>query len=257
LIKRADRENARSRAAWARWSDPDEPPLLAVDRDPAEEEGPVDVGRWVDRVPGGEVPDGPDVDGVLLTPACDAGTAAALAARFPEAPVHDGRRPRTLEEWVHFLEVVFALNRWRARCRAGTPVLEFHEAHDLLLRVHGEDGAQDLAQLARSEEPRSSEYGARFRLHLARPADRGDVLRVLRLALAEIRSRLAPRDRRALRLAVEDFGRGTLPRVAPRTLLRHHARSCGDESLTGQLFLDPYPAELERGWPARTDERAW
>lgn len=237
-------------AAWGLWSDPALPLRLAADEAARGGESGRRLQRWVEWVALADA-EHADVDGVLVA-AGDDDVAATLSARLPELPLLDERGADPARERPVFLEHAFSRNRWRARRRVLRPLAEFHDAHDLLLRVHGEEGAAELARLARAPSPALGVYGPAFRRHLARPTGKESVLRVLYVVLARLRPRLAPRDRRALRLAVDDYRRDTLPLPAPRALLRHHARVCGDEQLATQLFLDPYPAELDVPRVART-----
>lgn len=245
-------------AAWARWVDARVPLRVAAERAPACEAGPWGLDAWVEWVPvgNGELA---DLDGIYLVGPGRRGTAAdpapveILQTRFRDLPLLDGRSAARIERRGAFLEAVFTRNRWRAFEREEGLLAEFHEAHDLLLRTRGEAGAAELAGIARSSTPSIAEYGRLLARHLVRPAPREGVLRILHLALATLRPRLAPRDRRTLRLAISDFGCGSLPLLAPRALLRYHAERGGDEGLAGQLFLDPYPTQLERPRAARSD----
>jgi uncharacterized protein YbbK (DUF523 family)/uncharacterized protein YbgA (DUF1722 family) len=178
--------------------------------------------------------------------------ARVLVARMPLLPVEEEGRLRDPALRECFLERIFAHARWRGAIARGMRrggLARFHAANELALRAHGPAACRRLGALVGSTGTRPiaaavDAYGRGFMEALRVPATRGRHAAALRLALGRLRRVLPPADRVELAEAIGDFARGLVPVVVPLTLVRHHARRGGVESLAGQTYLDPDPREL-------------
>ncbi len=175
-----------------------------------------------------------------------------LAARLPLLPIEEEGRLEDAALRESFVERIFAYARWKAALRRGMrrgDLVAFHTAHKLALLSHSPAAYRRLGALVGGLAkgpigPAVAAYGAGFMEALRVPATRGRHANVLAHMLGYFREVLPPADRRELAESVEDFARGLVPLVVPRTLLRHHVRSRGVAYLAGQTYLDPDPKEL-------------
>jgi uncharacterized protein YbgA (DUF1722 family) len=79
---------------------------------------------------------------------------------------------------------------------------------------------------------------------LARLATRGRNANVLQHAAGHLKKQLDAASRAELAQLIHDYREGLVPLVVPVTLIRHHVRRHGIDSLSGQVFLEPHPVEL-------------
>ncbi|AJE04416.1 YbgA family protein [Geobacter pickeringii] len=178
--------------------------------------------------------------------------AEAVTARFPLLPVEEEGRLHDLELRENFVVRIFAYRRWKDLVAGGgTPgrLAKFHTAHKLLLMAHSPELCRELGGLvARGKEvPRDelfARYGALFMKALARLATVPKNTAVLRHIACSFRKRLPRDERDELGEVIDEYRRRLVPLVVPVTLLRHYARTCGDEYLLGQVYLTPTPTEL-------------
>jgi uncharacterized protein YbbK (DUF523 family)/uncharacterized protein YbgA (DUF1722 family) len=177
--------------------------------------------------------------------------AAVLRARLPLLPVvEEGRLcdAGLRERWI---ERVFAYHRLRSffdrRWSAGG-LVRFHRAHELQLLAHAPDEQRALGRLVAGARRLSRpalrrRYEDGFMRALARRATCRRHANALRQALGHFRGRLDPASRAELRAVLEGYRRGLVPLVVPLSLVRHHVRALGVETLAGQVYLEPHPKE--------------
>jgi uncharacterized protein YbgA (DUF1722 family)/uncharacterized protein YbbK (DUF523 family) len=178
--------------------------------------------------------------------------AAELTRAMPLLPVEEEGRLNDLRLRESFVERVFAYSRLRrvfvARWRR-RDVVAFHAAEKLLLLAHSPQAQRDLGRLVAAAKSLSREelrdrYEKGFMDALARPAPRHRHVNVLQHALGHLKHHLEAADKRELLALIEDYRRAILPLIVPITLLRHHARRSGMDTLCGQTYLEPHPREL-------------
>lgn len=178
--------------------------------------------------------------------------AAAVARRFPRLPLEEEGRLHDPVIRENFIERVFTYRRWRDFLRdAGTPagLVAFHTAHKLLVMAHSPDhyrrlgrlvagaGSADLPVLLDSYEELLLEA-------MARHATVSKHTNVLQHIMGYFKKVLTPVEKRELLAVIERYHDRLVPLVVPVTLLRHYVRVHGEPYLSGQLYLDPHPAEL-------------
>ncbi len=176
--------------------------------------------------------------------------AAELLRRMPDLPVEDEARlqDRSLRE--NFLERVFAYQRLRGLFGARwsqDKLVAFHSAHELQLRAHSPQDYRALGRLvAEARLPRAElreRYQTGFMAALRHPATRRRNTNVLQRMQRSLGRSLDAGSRRELGERIESYRLGQIPLLVPITLLRQHIRRLGVESLAGQLYLEPHPAE--------------
>jgi uncharacterized protein YbgA (DUF1722 family)/uncharacterized protein YbbK (DUF523 family) len=178
--------------------------------------------------------------------------AAALERELPTLPLEEEGRlndPRLRE---NFIERIFCRQRWRVFLREGATrrrLVEFHTAHKLLLRAHGEAGYQRLGRLVGSagtlrDDALVHAYGEELHRTLRALTTVKRHANVLQHAMGYLKRLLAPGDKQEILTAIDDYRAGMLPLVVPLTLIRYNLRRFGVEYLLGQLYFDPHPKEL-------------
>lgn len=178
--------------------------------------------------------------------------AEALLRRFPHLPVEEEGRLKDPALRENFIERVFAYRRLRSffcgRWSVGG-LVAFHTAHELQLLSHSPAHYEKLGQLVARAKTRGRDdlrqrYEADFMAALAVLARPRRQVNVLQHMAGYVRSRLDAASRRELEGVIEDYRRGIVPLIVPITLVRHHVRALGVESLEGQMYLEPHPKEL-------------
>ncbi len=178
--------------------------------------------------------------------------AAALARRFPALPIEEEGRLGDPALRENFIERVFAYQRlcdlFQPRWTYGA-LVEFHARHELSLLSHSTTTYQELDRLvARSRNRPRQElrraYEERFMAALSRPATRARHTHVLMHAAGRVKKGIDSESKTELLASIERYRAGLVPLVVPLTLLRHHVRASGIDSLRNQVYLEPHPREL-------------
>ena len=178
--------------------------------------------------------------------------AEALVSRFPLLPVEEEGRLSNPELRENFIERVFAYYRLRVlfggRWTAAS-VVEFHNAHKLLLMAHSIEGYRQLGRLvAASRQLRRADlerrYSEEFMRTMALVATRRRHTNVLQHMAGYFKKTLDAESKAELQSTIDDYRLGLIPLIVPITLVRHHVRVHNVEYLAGQHYLQPHPKEL-------------
>jgi uncharacterized protein YbgA (DUF1722 family) len=148
--------------------------------------------------------------------------------RFPSLPVEDEERLGDARIAENFIERVFVYRRlcafFSGRWTPGG-LAAFHSAHRLQLLAHSPRESRELdrivhqaGQHARQEV--RARYEAGFMRALSKLATPRRHENVLRCALGYLRGRLDDRSRRELLGLIGDYRAGSVPLMAPVTLIR-------------------------------------
>ncbi|MEM9175906.1 MAG: DUF523 and DUF1722 domain-containing protein [Myxococcota bacterium] len=170
----------------------------------------------------------------------------------PDLPVEEEGRLHDPYLREGFIEALFCHNRWRvltARGLSRRGLVAFHEAHKMLLMARDESRCRALGRLVGSfgrvpDEDVYRDYGAQFLAAIRRPASVRRHVNVLEHLFGHMKQTLAPREKREIHLAIQDFRRGRVPLVVPITLLRFLVASHEADYVAGQLYLEPHPREM-------------
>lgn len=178
--------------------------------------------------------------------------AAALMARQPLLPVEEEARLGDPELRDNFLERVFAYRRWQALVQLGltaSRLMEFHSAHRLALRAHGERPYRAVEQLIartgrRDARRVDADYIHLFMAALKHRATRTRHVNVLRRAAGDLKKHLKANEKTGLLDLIDAYRRGARSLAAPVTLLRHYLLRHPDPRLSTQTYLHPDPSEF-------------
>ncbi len=163
-----------------------------------------------------------------------------------EEGLHD---PRLRE---HFIERVFAYQRWQALTRqrkSPKRLADFHNRHKFLLLAHSEAHYRRLNRLIAAAERLPigkvyHQYGFQFMAALAVPAAVKKHCQLLRCIAAHFSKRLSSEERQAFKHLLRDFRRRRIPLIVPLTVTRQYLRKYRIADLENQIYFEPAPKEL-------------
>ena len=178
--------------------------------------------------------------------------AGALMAALPLLPCEEEGRLGDPDLRENFIERVFVFDRWQRLNRSGlTPakLVAFHTSHKFLVLAHNQAAYRRMGRLvARAGEPGletlAAGYARELMAALRRRATRGRHANVIEHLFGFVSRHLDCADRAEMVEVIADYRAGTLPRVVPLTLLRHHFRRHPNPYVEGQVYLDPHPKEI-------------
>jgi uncharacterized protein YbgA (DUF1722 family)/uncharacterized protein YbbK (DUF523 family) len=179
--------------------------------------------------------------------------AAVLTSRLPDLPVEEEGRLNDPLLCENFVTRVFVHHRWRQGERAGwtrSSLMGFHARHKFLLMARNQSGVRRLGRLLAEADPDTPvedlarDYRQGLTEVLRRPAPRRGHTNVLHHLAGYVSDALDFDDRAELTETIERYHQGLVPLIVPLTLIRHHVRRQGVESLRDQVYLDPHPHEL-------------
>ena len=153
----------------------------------------------------------------------------------------------------NFVERVFALhelNHLYKEKLSRRELLAFHSRYKLQLLAHSQAGYKDMGPfLAAIHEWADLEsyfevYRDKLMAILRKPASRKNHTNVLMHIQGYFSNYLSTRQRKELSEVILNYRSGTLPLLAPLTLLKHYLGEYPNDYLLTQNYFDPYPDEL-------------
>ena len=178
--------------------------------------------------------------------------AAELLRQYPNLPVEEEGRLHDPVLRENFFERVFAYQRLRAlfsrRWTVGA-LVGWHTTQKLALMAHSPVRYRELGRLVAEARqiPRAElcrRYEDEFMSAMRLRATRARHTNALMHAVGHLKRGLDRASRDDLLAVLEDYRLGLVPRIAPLTLLRHHARRLEVAYLLAQSYLNPHPKEL-------------
>ena len=178
--------------------------------------------------------------------------ATALQQSNPLLPLEEEGRLNDAGIHNNFMERVFAYHRWQQLIATGLTtarLIDFHARHKLILMAHGNTHYSTLGRIIAaagkgSINKRGGEYIAQFMDALSHRATRKRHTNVLQHLMGYLKKVLDHEDKAELLELIHAYRLGTITRIAPLTLLRHHFRRHPNTYITGQYYLYPDPREL-------------
>ncbi len=151
----------------------------------------------------------------------------------------------------HFVIRLYTYHRWRVFRRqplTAEGLQGFHARHKYLLLAHDQAAygrlGRMLARVAGEDLPAlAARYLDELMQALRRPATRRGHTNALQHMAGHLKRRLGE-ERRSLAAAIEAYGCGDVPLIAPVSLLRKALAAHPEPYLQGQWYLAPYPAAL-------------
>lgn len=180
--------------------------------------------------------------------------AQALMTRWPWLPVVEEDCLRNPAQRQHFIERVYACQRWRGFLASSpTPrdLVQFHARNKLSLMAHSRPHYQALGRLvACCGEGLTADfldaYGDLFMAGLQVRTTRKKHANVLSHIQGYLKRHLGKSDKAALTARIDDYRQGLAPLTVPLDLLRAHFRRYPCPYVEAQTYLNPYPDDLMR-----------
>lgn len=189
----------------------------------------------------------PDLDGLVLLRDGDQEEQESVPGPLPLINEEDLEDPARL---CCFMERALCYARWKAFLASGLPLSWFHARHASFLLAMDEAASLDHLSLSRESDSDLASYGKKLAALVSTPVSRAGHVRALHFLLSRLRSFLNARDRRTVRLAIEDYRRGALPLTAPRTILRHHIEQAGGSSLASDFYVRALALRIDEEPPS-------
>lgn len=176
-----------------------------------------------------------------------------LMSLYPWLPIEENGRLNDPLLRENFAMRVFAVARWRqmlGEMPVARAMVEFHSSYKLVLMAQSPVAYRSLgrmvAQAGDVADPQrfGEDYFVAMMQALKQIASRGHHANVLAHIQGYFKKDLISADRQELAATINDYRRGLLPLMAPLTLIRHHLRHFPKQYLSGQAYLEPYPAEM-------------
>jgi len=179
--------------------------------------------------------------------------ARAFMEHFPLLPVEDEGRLHDPALRENFIERIFTLKRWRETVRKKmTPagLIDFHTRHKLLILAHSQVHYRQMGGLiAKAKDTPIVELYNRYRHMLmealqlkATPKKNANVLMHM---MGYFKKELTYDEKQELLEVIDNYRTGTLPLIAPLTLISHYVRRYDRTYLKEQVYLSPHPFELQ------------
>lgn len=179
--------------------------------------------------------------------------ARAFMEHFPLLPVEEEGRLHDPVLREHFIESIFALQRWRSLLASNPGIgalVDFHTRHKLLIMAHSPELYREMGRLVAGAKGRPpalvrQEYETLLlRVVRSRATVRRQV-NVLQHAMGYFKKLLDADEKGELLDLIAGYGDGTLPLIVPITMIRHLVRRHKVAYLAGQWYLEPHPLELK------------
>ena len=179
--------------------------------------------------------------------------ATALAKADPLLPLEDDGRlndPGLRESFVTRALVYHQWKQLRSEGLTAAKLIDFYSRHKYLVMAHhvpsykqlgpmlADAGKQDLETLA-------SEFIAVMMNALTQRASRRSHSNVLFHLSGYLKKKISSEERQRLKALIEQYRLGHVPLVVPVTMLRHHFANNPNAYIDQQVFLEPYPDELQ------------
>jgi uncharacterized protein YbgA (DUF1722 family)/uncharacterized protein YbbK (DUF523 family) len=179
--------------------------------------------------------------------------ARVFMEHFPLLPVEEEGRlhdPRLRE---NFIEIIFALRRWRGSLGQGKVaknLIDYHSRHKLLLMAHSPEIYRQMGKLvARSGEMDTEilyrDYLALLMKGLRSRCTVAKHVNVLQHILGYFKKQLPAAEKQEVLEVIESYRATQIPLIVPITLLNHFVHKYAQEYLQQQVYLQPHPLELK------------
>jgi uncharacterized protein YbgA (DUF1722 family)/uncharacterized protein YbbK (DUF523 family) len=171
--------------------------------------------------------------------------------RFPFHPVEDEGRLMNDRIRENYLTRVFAIASFRLSRSNGSinDLVRFHSDNKLLLMAYSQKELRNMGRIVANKERRGApelfeEYSHQLKLALARMPRYTSVVNVLQHSLGYFSKNLSAEERKYFLDLLERYKSNIISVQPVISVLRSWCIRFGEEYLSRQTFLDPYPEEL-------------
>jgi len=178
--------------------------------------------------------------------------AAVIAERRPDLPLEEETGLQDPLRREHFVEQVFARQRWLTLVQQNPgpgELIAFHAHHKYQLMAHSIAAYTDLGRLLSdfsNTDMRSilASYERGFTCALAKKATRAGHVNVLQHLSGYLKRVLTAAEKTRLAGAIEHYRQSQTSLQGPMQLLLQHFDLHPDDYIAAQTYLDPYPRAL-------------
>ncbi|THB76537.1 MAG: DUF1722 domain-containing protein [Desulfobacteraceae bacterium] len=179
--------------------------------------------------------------------------ANAFTRTFPSIPVEEEGRLQDPKLREHFIERIFALQRWRnqlAEKRTVGGLVDFHTRNKLLILSHNQEIYRQMGKLVAhgKQMPVSDlfeQYEALFLKAMALKTTLKKHINVLQHIMGFFKRDLSGVEKQELLDILEQYRAGYVPLIVPITLIKHYVLKYDQGWLKSQTYLNPHPHELK------------
>ncbi len=170
--------------------------------------------------------------------------ARAFMEHFPLIPVEDEGRLNDAAIRENFIERVVVYHRWRNFRRKGATLqglIEFHTDHKLLIMAHSPKHLTELGGLIGGSRGHKGDIVAQYEKLLMEAMKLHATVKkntnVLLHAMGYFKKALSADEKEELADVIGSYHGGTVPLIAPITLLKHYVRKFDQPYLKRQYYL--------------------
>ena len=179
--------------------------------------------------------------------------ARAFMEHFPLIPVEEDGRLHDIRLRENFIELIFALKRWRELLdhhQSRGRLVAFHTQHKLLILSHSQKHSTILGKLVAEAknipaEQLYSQYQMIFMEALRLKTTIKKNINVLQHMMGYFKRQLSADEKQELLETIDQYGNEYIPLIVPVTLIKHYVRKYDQTYLQQQLYLNPHPLELK------------
>lgn len=179
--------------------------------------------------------------------------ARIFMAHFPLLPVEDEGRLHDPKLRENFIEMVFALKRWReilAKTHRLGNLVDFHTRHKLLILSHSPKHYRQMGKLVAEGKALPVQelfvhYETLLMEALKLKTTPRKHINVLHHLLGYFKKDLSKDEKQELLEIIEHYREGLVPLIVPVTLINHYVRKYEQPYLHKQTYLNPHPIALK------------
>jgi uncharacterized protein YbgA (DUF1722 family)/uncharacterized protein YbbK (DUF523 family) len=179
--------------------------------------------------------------------------ARAFMDHFPLIPVEEDGRLHDIRLRENFIELIFALKRWRElpdHHRSRGKLVTFHTQHKLLILSHSQKHSTILGKLVAEAknipaEQLYSQYQMIFMEALRLKTTIKKNINVLQHMMGYFKRQLSADEKQEILETIDQYRSEYIPLIVPLTLIKHYVRKYDQTYLKQQLYLNPHPLELK------------
>ena len=179
--------------------------------------------------------------------------ARAFMEHFPLIPVEEDGRLHDVRLRENFIELIFALKRWRELLdhhQSRGKLVAFHTQHKLLILSHSQKHSTILGKLVAEAknipaEQLYSQYQMIFMEALRLKTTIKKNINVLQHMMGYFKRQLSADEKQELLETIDQYRSEYIPLIVPVTLIKHYVRKYDQTYLQQQLYLNPHPLELK------------
>ena len=172
---------------------------------------------------------------------------------FPHLPVEEDGRLNDMGLRESFVTRVFVHASYRNEVLSNPGVkalVAFHSKHKFLVMAYNPIAYRQLGRVvANAKQARfetiSEQYMSLLMSALSKPTNRKKHTNVLMHLQGFLKKKLDKQDKQELTEQIDQYRLGHLPLMAPITLINHHLKHHPNDYVSSQVYLKPYPAELQ------------